>query len=48
MDKELLRSVIIATGLIVIISMFIMSYIKNLKAQKESDAEDDTKTPDVP
>ena len=48
MDKELLRSVIIATGLIVIISMFIMSYIKNLKAQKESDAEDDAKTPDVP
>ena len=48
MDKELLRSVIIATGLIVIIGMFIVSYIKNLKAQKESEVDDDAETTDVP
>lgn len=39
MDKELLRSVIIGTGLLIITGLFIWSYIKNQRA--ELDAEDD-------
>jgi cell division protein ZipA len=37
MDKELLRIVIIATGLLVIIGMILWSYIKNRNAEQDSD-----------
>ena len=37
MDKELLRIVIIATGLLVIIGMVLWSYIKNRNAEQDSD-----------
>ena len=37
MDKELLRSVIIATGLLIILGIMLWSYIKNQKALKELD-----------
>lgn len=37
MDKELLRIVIIATGLLVIIGMILWSYIKNRNAEHDSD-----------
>lgn len=37
MDKELLRIVIIATGLLVIIGMILWSYIKNRRAEKDLD-----------
>lgn len=37
MDKELLRSVIIATGLLIIVGIMLWSYIKNQKALKELD-----------
>ena len=44
MDKELLRSVIIGTGLLIIIGLFFWSYIKNRKAESELDNEDDYQT----
>ena len=33
MDKELLRSVIIATGLLIILGIMLWSYIKNQKSK---------------
>jgi cell division protein ZipA len=42
MDKELLRIVIIATGLIVIMGMLTWSYLKNKKSQEDLDFYDDT------
>ncbi len=48
MDKELLRSVIIATGLLIIIGMLIVSYIKNLKARKEAEFDDDINLANFP
>ena len=41
MDKELLRIVIIATGLIIIMGMLTWSYLKNKKSQEELDFYDD-------
>jgi cell division protein ZipA len=41
MDKELLRIVIIATGLMIIIGMLTWSYLKNKKSQEELDFYDD-------
>ena len=41
MDKELLRIVIIATGLIIIMGMLTWSYLKNKKSQEDLDAYDD-------
>lgn len=41
MDKEILRIVIIATGMVVVIGMLIMAYIKDKKAQEEMDFYDD-------
>jgi cell division protein ZipA len=40
MDKELLRIVIIATGLLIVIGMLIWAYIKNNRLQAQWDAED--------
>ncbi len=37
MDKELLRIVIIATGLMIIMGMLTWSYLKNKKAQEDMD-----------
>jgi cell division protein ZipA len=37
MDKEILRIVIIATGLVVIMGMIFWSYLKGKKAERESD-----------
>jgi len=41
MDKELLRIVIIATGLMIIMGMLIWSYLKNKKSQEDMDSYDD-------
>ncbi|MDD5461233.1 MAG: cell division protein ZipA C-terminal FtsZ-binding domain-containing protein [Methylococcales bacterium] len=41
MDKELLRIVIIATGLIIIMGMLTWSYLKNKKLQQDMDFYDD-------
>ena len=41
MDKELLRIVIIATGLMIIMGMLTWSYLKNKKLQEELDFYDD-------
>jgi cell division protein ZipA len=41
MDKELLRIVIIATGLIIIMGMLTWSYLKNKKSQEDMDYYDD-------
>ena len=41
MDKELLRIVIIATGLMIIMGMLTWSYLKNKKSQEELDFYDD-------
>ena len=41
MDKELLRIVIIATGLMIIMGMLAWSYLKNKKAQEDMDFYDD-------
>ena len=41
MDKEILRIVIIATGMVVVIGMLILAYIKDKKAQEEMDFYDD-------
>lgn len=41
MDKEILRIVIIATGMLVVIGMLIVAYIKDKKAQEEMDFYDD-------
>jgi cell division protein ZipA len=43
MDKELLRIVIIATGLLIIMGMLAWSYIKNKKSQEEMDFYDEQK-----
>ena len=40
MDKELLRIVIIATGLIIIMGMLTWSYLRNKRLQAERDADD--------
>ncbi|MDD2659312.1 MAG: cell division protein ZipA C-terminal FtsZ-binding domain-containing protein [Methylococcales bacterium] len=42
MDKELLRIVIIATGLIIIMGMLTWSYLKNKKFREDLDFYDDT------
>jgi cell division protein ZipA len=42
MDKELLRIVIIATGLIIIMGMLTWSYLKNKKSREDLDFYDDT------
>jgi len=41
MDKELLRIVIIATGLLIVIGMLTWAYIKNQRLQAQWDAEDE-------
>ena len=41
MDKELLRIVIIATGLIIIMGMLTWSYLRDKKAQEDLEADDD-------
>jgi len=41
MDKELLRIVIIATGLIIIMGMLTWSYLRNKKSQEDLDFHDD-------
>ena len=41
MDKELLRIVIIATGLMIVMGMLTWSYLRNKKAQADMDANDD-------
>jgi len=41
MDKELLRIVIIATGLMIVMGMLTWSYLKNKKSQEELDFYDD-------
>jgi len=41
MDKEILRIVIIATGMLVVIGMLVWAYIKDKKAREESDFYDD-------
>jgi len=41
MDKELLRIVIIATGLLIIMGMLIWSYLKNKKSQEDLDFYDE-------
>ena len=41
MDKELLRIVIIATGLIIIMGMLTWSYLRDKKAQEDMEADDD-------
>lgn len=41
MDKELLRIVIIATGLLIIMGMLTWSYLKNKKSQEQMDFYDD-------
>ena len=41
MDKELLRIVIIATGLIIIMVMLAWSYLKNKKSQEDRDSYDE-------
>jgi len=41
MDKEILRIVIIATGMVVVIGMLIWAYIKDKKAQQEMEIYDD-------
>ncbi|MGZ4955787.1 MAG: cell division protein ZipA C-terminal FtsZ-binding domain-containing protein [Methylobacter sp.] len=50
MDKEILRIVIIATGMVVVIGMLIWAYIKDKKAQEElefyDDADDQSLTAD--
>ena len=43
MDKELLRIVIIATGLMIIMGMLTWSYLKNKKSQEDLDFYDDEK-----
>jgi cell division protein ZipA len=43
MDKELLRIVIIATGLIIIMGMLTWSYLRNKKSQEDMDSYDDQK-----
>lgn len=46
MDKEILRIVIIATGMVVIIGMLIVAYIKDKKAQEDMDFYDDADAED--
>ena len=41
MDKEILRIVIIATGMVVVIGMLVWAYIKDKKAQEEMEYYDD-------
>jgi cell division protein ZipA len=41
MDKEILRIVIIATGMVVVIGMLVWAYIKDKKAQEEMELYDD-------
>jgi cell division protein ZipA len=41
MDKEILRIVIIATGMVVVIGMLVWAYIKDKKAQKDMEYYDD-------
>ena len=41
MDKELLRIVIIATGLIIIMGMLTWSYLRNKKSEEDMDFYDD-------
>jgi cell division protein ZipA len=42
MDKEILRVVIIATGMLVVIGMLVWAYIKDKKAREELDLYDDS------
>jgi cell division protein ZipA len=44
MDKEILRIVIIATGLIIVIIMLTWGYLKDLKSQREMDLDDESGT----
>lgn len=48
MDKELLRIVIIATGLMIIMGMLIWSYLRNKKSQEEFNIYDDPKPKSPP
>lgn len=48
MDKEVLRIVIIATGLIIVIVMLTWGYLKDRQSQREMDLEDDTEPQPVP
>ncbi len=41
MDKEILRIVIIATGMVVVIGMLIWAYIKDKKAREDMEFYDD-------
>ena len=41
MDKEILRIVIIATGMVVVIGMLVWAYIKDKKAREDMDFYDD-------
>ncbi len=41
MDKEILRIVIIATGLVVVIGMLVLAYVKDKKAREDQDFFDD-------
>ena len=41
MDKEILRIVIIATGLIIVIAMLTWGYLKDKKSQRDMDFDDD-------
>ncbi len=47
MDKEILRIVIIATGMVVVIGMLVMAYIKDKKAQQDMDYYDDNDLTDT-
>lgn len=46
MDKEILRIVIIATGMVVVIGMLILAYIKDKKAQDDMEYYDDDEIDD--
>lgn len=48
MDKEVLRIVIIATGLIIVIIMLTWGYLKDRQSQREMDLDDDTEPQPVP
>lgn len=48
MDKEILRIVIIATGLIIVIIMLTWGYLKDRQSQREMDFDDDAELETVP